>query len=478
MPDEKNPELAALTRWRRGPAPHSRARLRAARDPRLRAGACSTGSPARCGSRARARSARTSTSAGPRRWPCARTWTPCPWREATGAPYASEHPGRMHACGHDGHMAMALGAAAWVGARDGGPRAGDARRGPAEKRASRVPARRGDHGRRAGRLRERRLRARGRPRGSLASTSGPTCPRARAGLSPGPAPRALERDHGALFTGARATSPAGRRVRTRWPRSRASCRRPEAMCGRLAREKGEPCLLRFGRARGRDGEKRDRRRGAGRGEPARLLGRDVRPRARRAARARRGAPRGPRGAPVELTFSEGYPPVTNDAALFSLVERTLPGIARVEEPLLIAEDFAFYQRCLPGVFLLLGTGDGDAPPCGHVRLRRAGAACGGGDVPAAAADGVARPRGPGGALGGHSRVRSDERSCGRTRTPRRGFRPHFSPFSRECGRTCGGHSRMRAIGAQACTQKGEAAEAASPCSFDVRRTSCGQSCRT
>ena len=28
--------------------------------------------------------------------------------ERTGAPYASAHPGRMHACGHDGHMAMVL----------------------------------------------------------------------------------------------------------------------------------------------------------------------------------------------------------------------------------------------------------------------------------------------------------------------------------------------------------------------------------
>jgi len=34
-----------------------------------------------------------------------------PIREATGVDYASSHEGRMHACGHDGHMAMVLGAA-------------------------------------------------------------------------------------------------------------------------------------------------------------------------------------------------------------------------------------------------------------------------------------------------------------------------------------------------------------------------------
>ncbi len=34
-----------------------------------------------------------------------------PIEEATGLPYASKNPGKMHACGHDGHTAMLLGAA-------------------------------------------------------------------------------------------------------------------------------------------------------------------------------------------------------------------------------------------------------------------------------------------------------------------------------------------------------------------------------
>ena len=37
-----------------------------------------------------------------------------PIAEATGAAFASSHPGKMHACGHDGHMAMALAAATYV----------------------------------------------------------------------------------------------------------------------------------------------------------------------------------------------------------------------------------------------------------------------------------------------------------------------------------------------------------------------------
>jgi amidohydrolase len=37
-----------------------------------------------------------------------------PIEEATGLPFKSKHPGRMHACGHDGHTTMLLGAARYL----------------------------------------------------------------------------------------------------------------------------------------------------------------------------------------------------------------------------------------------------------------------------------------------------------------------------------------------------------------------------
>lgn len=41
-----------------------------------------------------------------------------PVKEVNDVPYKSRHEGKMHACGHDGHMAMALGLAEYVNGRD------------------------------------------------------------------------------------------------------------------------------------------------------------------------------------------------------------------------------------------------------------------------------------------------------------------------------------------------------------------------
>ena len=90
--------------------------------------------------------------------PCAPTWTPCPITERTGLDYASENPGVMHACGHDGHMTILLGAAAEL-----------ARTRASARRSPDVPARRG------GRRGRGAARRGGRPRTAGTSRRPTSC---------------------------------------------------------------------------------------------------------------------------------------------------------------------------------------------------------------------------------------------------------------------------------------------------------------
>ena len=68
------------------------------------------------------------------------------------------------------------------------------------------------------------------------------------------------------------------------------------------------------------------------------------------------------GCAVEARFSAGYPPVWNDEGLVEAVCRHLGERAPslLDEPALTAEDFSFYQQQVPGVFFFLGAGD--VPP--------------------------------------------------------------------------------------------------------------------
>lgn len=64
------------------------------------------------------------------------------------------------------------------------------------------------------------------------------------------------------------------------------------------------------------------------------------------------------GCGLEVSFSTGYPAVWNHEALFARVSEDLGAHAPnlLPEPVLAAEDFSFYQKHVPGVFFFLGVG--------------------------------------------------------------------------------------------------------------------------
>jgi amidohydrolase len=68
------------------------------------------------------------------------------------------------------------------------------------------------------------------------------------------------------------------------------------------------------------------------------------------------------GCSVAVSLSEGYPPVINDKRLYISTMMFLGASgaetpAMLETPVMAAEDFAWYQQSLPGLFFFLGAGD-------------------------------------------------------------------------------------------------------------------------
>lgn len=62
------------------------------------------------------------------------------------------------------------------------------------------------------------------------------------------------------------------------------------------------------------------------------------------------------GVAVELTIKDYYPPVVNDRSLVQIASSVLDNDKFVHiQPLMISEDFSFYQQAVPGCFVLLGT---------------------------------------------------------------------------------------------------------------------------
>jgi amidohydrolase len=73
------------------------------------------------------------------------------------------------------------------------------------------------------------------------------------------------------------------------------------------------------------------------------------------------------GATAEFTYIDGYPPLVNEPASVDLLRqvaaREFGGDAvQTVEPLMGGEDFAYYLQRVPGAFALLGIGDGNPYP--------------------------------------------------------------------------------------------------------------------
>ena len=62
------------------------------------------------------------------------------------------------------------------------------------------------------------------------------------------------------------------------------------------------------------------------------------------------------GCRVEISMSDGYPAVMNDPALFRKI-KTLVDFRELDTPSMTSEDFSWYQKQIPGVFFFLGLGD-------------------------------------------------------------------------------------------------------------------------
>ena len=65
------------------------------------------------------------------------------------------------------------------------------------------------------------------------------------------------------------------------------------------------------------------------------------------------------GCTITVEMNDGYPAVLNPDGLYDRV-RGLVEFHELEAPSMITEDFSWYQRCIPGMFFFLGTGDSPA----------------------------------------------------------------------------------------------------------------------
>ncbi len=257
-----------------------------------------------------------------------------PVTEATGLPFASQHSGRMHACGHDGHMAMVLGLADWL----------------AEHRAAQnvllifEPAEETSGGAKA--ICDTGIFEKYHVTRVYGMHLWPKLPQGTVGARAG----------GMMARSAQlGVEIAGRSVHIAQWREGADALFAAAEFLRRAYvlAQSAPCLLRFGKLVSGTVNNAVSDRSALEGS-LRCFGDAEFDRLWNGLEDIARAVEAETGCRVTLSCTDGYYAVTNDAALLAAARERFP-IVEVE-PTLITEDFSEYQRRVPGVFFLLGTG--------------------------------------------------------------------------------------------------------------------------
>ena len=268
-----------------------------------------------------------------------------PVTEATGLPYASRHPGRMHACGHDGHAALALALAEYAAAH--------LRDLPRNVLFLFQPAEETTGG--ARRLCETGVLEQRHVTRVFGLHLWPGLPAGRVFTRPGPL-MARSSEVTVTITGKSVHLSRAAEGRDALAAGTEYLRRAYAMLEALPPD--PPRVLRFGKMvsgtvrNAVSGETvlegslrtyREETHALCR-ENLEALGREI---------------EAETGCGVAVHLSQGYPAVWNHQGLYETVRAQLgteaPGL--LEAPVLAAEDFSFYQRRAPGVFFFLGTGD-------------------------------------------------------------------------------------------------------------------------
>ncbi len=70
------------------------------------------------------------------------------------------------------------------------------------------------------------------------------------------------------------------------------------------------------------------------------------------------------GCKIDVKYTEGYPPIVNDVELYDSVapalRSALDNYIEMPEPAMISEDYSFYGQLVPSIFFYVGTGTGIA----------------------------------------------------------------------------------------------------------------------